>query len=168
MRTKTWLAGALMAGGLAVAMLPSEEAEASSIKKASVYETITSSEFETLLRGHGLDATGDTTGSGSKISRYVHSGIKVSVYYYNCSGDECGSLQLYSGFAMTNKPSPDKIISWNMEKRYGRAYLDSDKDPCVEMDLDLTGGVTAAAMMNWVDVFGIIHTQFAEHVGFTD
>jgi hypothetical protein len=35
-----------------------------------------------------------------------------------------------------------KVNAWNKTKRFSRSYLDDDDHVCLELDLDLAGGVT--------------------------
>ena len=44
----------------------------------------------------------------------------------------------------------DKINAWNAGKRYSRSYLDEEKDPCLELDLDLAGGVTRERIVDFL------------------
>ncbi|NDD30927.1 MAG: YbjN domain-containing protein [Proteobacteria bacterium] len=48
------------------------------------------------------------------------------------------------------KPSLEKINAWNREMRFSTAFLDADGDPCLELDLDLEGGVTVARVKDYL------------------
>lgn len=141
---------------------------AGSTKSALVYETITGPEVQTIVSGisgvSGVELGKDDDGD-PKV-KWQHNNLNVVMYFYGCNAGECNSLQAYAGLGMTNKPTPDKIIQWNKDKRFGRAYLDDDKDPCVEMDLSLIGGVTTASIEVFVNTFHTIKDLFAEYVGF--
>jgi hypothetical protein len=41
-----------------------------------------------------------------------------------------------------SKTTLAKINEWNKDKRFSRTYLDEDGDPVLQIDLDLSGGVT--------------------------
>ncbi|HEY4168655.1 MAG TPA: YbjN domain-containing protein [Reyranella sp.] len=41
--------------------------------------------------------------------------------------------------------APQRILDWNRDKRFGRAYLDKVGDPWVEMDVDVEHGATTEA-----------------------
>jgi hypothetical protein len=64
------------------------------------------------------------------------------------------------------KPSLEVINDWNYNKRFSRAYLDPDKDACVEMDIDMVKGVSAEYLDSQFSLWNLILTQFAEHVGY--
>lgn len=59
--------------------------------------------------------------------------------------DDGKAIQFYVGF-MDVKTSMNDLNEWNKSKRFSRTYLDDDGDPCLELDLDLAGGVTLARM----------------------
>ena len=46
----------------------------------------------------------------------------------NCTDNaNCEDVNFYSGF-LDNKPDLETINAWNRDKRFGKAYLDSDLD----------------------------------------
>ncbi|MCX7828521.1 MAG: YbjN domain-containing protein [Thermanaerothrix sp.] len=51
------------------------------------------------------------------------------------------SIEFYIAFA-ESKATMEKINAWNMNRRYSRSYMDEKKQACLELDLDLEGGVT--------------------------
>lgn len=53
------------------------------------------------------------------------------------------------------------INAWNHTKRIGKAYLDKDRDPVIETDLDLDGGVAVEAIQEWVRLFHRAVGQFS-------
>jgi hypothetical protein len=56
--------------------------------------------------------------------------------------------------------SLDKVNAWNKEKRFSRAYLDTDGDANVEWDIDLEGGVTLSAVREGVRTFQAVVSVF--------
>lgn len=60
---------------------------------------------------------------------------------------------MVSAFADTRATLQD-VNTWNQEKRFARAYLDTDGDPVVEAELDLAGGVTIARVKDFIQTFG--------------
>jgi Putative bacterial sensory transduction regulator len=63
------------------------------------------------------------------------------------------SIQLYAGFKSGGKVSLDTINTWNREKRFSRAYIDSENDAVIESDLDLEGGVSNKAIDEFIRTF---------------
>lgn len=69
------------------------------------------------------------------------SGVNFSIYFYGCSGGtQCTSIQFASGFDMDQGTTPGVVNEWNANKRFGKVYLDDEKDPFIEMDISLVGG----------------------------
>ena len=82
------------------------------------------------------------------------SGYKVWVNLYSCDGDAgCGSMM----FSIILSKSANKTLSiankWNQEKRYAKAYLDTDGDLNLEYDVSFAGGVTAEHIAQTAGVF---------------
>lgn len=93
-------------------------------------------------------------------------GISYQVYFRNCTDNKnCEDLNFYLGF-LDIKPTLEEINDWNFNKRFSRAYLDQDKDACVEMDLDMVQGVSAEYVDSQFALWKMVVDQFADHVGF--
>jgi len=63
--------------------------------------------------------------------------------------DDQESLQFYAAFT-SDSADLAKVNMWNRTKRYSRSYLDGDGDPCLELDLDLAGGVMPARIQDFI------------------
>jgi hypothetical protein len=149
---------AILAGGaLALALTASVQAQ-----------TVTGSNVDEILnavRGYGAGTLTTQSNGDPQISGKVD-GIGYQIYFRNCTDNKnCEDLNFYLGF-LDLKPSLEKINDWNMNKRFSRAYLDQDKDACVEMDLDLVKGVSADYLDSQVGLWTLVVGQFADHVGF--
>ena len=116
-------------------------------------------------RGYGAASLTTQDNGDPQITGKIN-GISYQVYFRNCTNNaDCEDLNFYAGFLDT-KPTLETINDWNYNKRFSRAYLDQDKDACIEMDLDLVKGVTAEYLDAQFSVWSMIVTQFPEHVGF--
>lgn len=71
-------------------------------------------------------------------------GNKCIIFTY----DKGHAIQFYVGFTDV-KTSLSDLNEWNKTKRFSRTYLDDEGDPCLELDLDLAGGVTEARMKDF-------------------
>ncbi|MEI9850087.1 MAG: YbjN domain-containing protein [Sphingomonas sp.] len=61
--------------------------------------------------------------------------------------------------------STDRINEWNRDHRYGRAYIDKEGDPVVEMDVDLDkGGISRALFDDYVATWGQVGATFRTFV----
>ncbi|GLV49235.1 hypothetical protein TJA_23370 [Thermus sp. LT1-2-5] len=85
-------------------------------------------------------------------------GEKLGVFLANCEGKEprCLSLMLRGRPDLPEGPSLDhlvKVLQWNREYRFSRAYLDEGFYPVLEADLLLEGGVTDRAIVAFLLTF---------------
>jgi len=122
-------------------------------------------EILNVAKGYGA-ATLTTQSNGDPQITGKIDGIAYQVYFSNCTDNaNCEDLNFYAGF-LDLKPTLEVINDWNFNKRFSRAYLDQDKDACVEMDVDLVAGVTPEYLDGQFNVWNLILTQFSEHVGY--
>ena len=144
-------------GALALALTASAQAQ-----------TITGANTDEILnaaRGYG-SATLTTQSNGDPQITGKINGITYQVYFRNCTNNaDCEDLNFYLGF-LDIKPTQEEINDWNLNKRFSRAYLDQDQDACVEMDLDLVKGVSAAYLDAQFGLWNMVVEQFSEHVGY--
>jgi len=74
---------------------------------------------------------------------------KLDGYRTNLIIDDDGdSIEFSSAF--TDPSTLEKVNAWNRSKRYSRSYLDADGDPVLELDLDLSGGVTQERILDFL------------------
>lgn len=130
--------------------------------------TITGADTDEILniaRGYG-SATLATQSNGDPQINGKINGISYQVFFRNCTENtNCEDLNFYLGF-LDLKPTLEVINDWNYTKRFSRAYLDPDQDASVEMDLDLVQGVSAEYLDAQFNVWNMVLTQFAAHVGY--
>ena len=138
------------------------------VGSVAAQELHTAADVETILnaaRGYGSATLTEQSNGDPQITGKMD-GITYQVYFQNCTNNEnCEDINFYLGF-LDIKPSLDKINEWNASMRFSRAYLDQDEDACVEMDLDLVNGVTAEYLDSTFGLWGLVMSQFAEHVGY--
>jgi hypothetical protein len=73
------------------------------------------------------------------------------------------TLQAYCGLSGT-KANVQTVNEWNKTKRFGRACIDAENDPCIELDYDLEGGVSDESIKVWFDTVTAIVRAFKAHV----
>ena len=95
-----------------------------------------------VLRSRGYRAEVTKDGQGDPLIKSGADGSTFLIVFFNCTGGRnCATIQFYAGFKTDgNAPSLSRINEWNREKRFGRAYIDAEGDPVVEMDVDLDDG----------------------------
>jgi hypothetical protein len=148
MRTKTGLVAAtlwLAAMGRGGAQSP------------EVYERLTGPQLQQLLQSWGYRAELDKDDEGDPEVRAGISGRNVQVYFYGCNREQatrtCTAVQFYMGVKTEHKVEWSIINTWNHEKRYVKLYLTDSGAVHAEMDVPLTGGVTAAYLKNTVSLY---------------
>lgn len=148
----------LAAGALALTLTTSGLAQ-------TLLTGVDTGEILNAARGYGA-ATLTTQANGDPQITGKIEGITYQVYFRNCTNNtDCEDLNFYLGFLDLNT-SLELINDWNFNKRFSRAYLDQDKDPCVEMDIDLVKGITPEYLDSQFALWNMIVKQFAEHVGY--
>jgi diacylglycerol kinase family enzyme len=85
---------------------------------------------------------------------------------YFTVGDEQESIQAHTAWTTndTTRPSADKMNDWNRTKRYSKVYVDNDRDPVLQLDLDLAGGVTVARIKDFAFTTQVSITRFTAEV----
>jgi hypothetical protein len=120
------------------------------------------------LQGGGYSAKLGTDKVGDPMITSGSSGTTFQVFFYNCTAHKaCATVQFHAGYDF-DKPLPlDKINEWNSSERFGRAYLDKESDPILEMDLDLDdGGLSTALFIDNVQFWTSVLTAFEKHIGY--
>lgn len=122
-------------------------------------------EILNIARGYGEAQLEENTNGDPKI-RGKMDGITYAVYFMNCTANEnCEDLNFYAGF-LDLKPDMEVINTWNRDKRFGKAYLDTDDDAVVEMDVNLEHGVSRDNLDAAFAVWELVLDQYTEHVGY--
>ena len=106
-------------------------------------------EVAAWLQDQGYKAEIAQTQTNEKYIKSGAEGVNFDIYMYDCKADRCGSIQFSAGFNMT-KPGltggATKINEWNTTKRYIKGYIDSDNDPWIQYDVNLSPGETYEAL----------------------
>jgi Putative bacterial sensory transduction regulator len=126
---------------------------------------LTSQEVANILQEKGYKAQVTTDKGGDPMVRSASGGVDFLVLYYECKGRQrCPSIQFYAGFKKKGI-TPARIAEWNTKKRFGRAYLDDEFDPRVEMDVDLEHGATTEAVANDMERWVVVLSEFTKFIG---
>lgn len=114
-----------------------------------------------LLSDEGYRAKTEADKDGTPYIKSASGGREFTVFLLGCDLGvklgSCKSIEFYTGFTI-GKPFPlERTNEWNAKNRYARAYVDTDKDPVVEMDIYLdAGGMPRAQFIEnlqiWTDV----------------
>ncbi|MDP2803909.1 MAG: YbjN domain-containing protein [Phreatobacter sp.] len=85
---------------------------------------------------------------------------RTSVHFYACTDEGCQSIQYRTVFRRHERFTLAFVNAWNLEKRFAKAYLDSDGDLILEWDVDFDGGVTVGFVSESVATFQTMLTAF--------
>jgi hypothetical protein len=93
-------------------------------------------------------------------------GVSYQVFFMNCTDNaNCEDLNFYAGF-LDNKQTLEVINAWNRDKRFGKAYLDSDLDAVIEFDVNLENGVTRENLDAAFSLWSLILDQYTTYIGY--
>lgn len=120
---------------------------------------VTAAEVAGVMRAMKLPVEQTTDRQGDPLILSAVSGRKFGVYFYQCQGPRCGSIQFSAGFEGAASVPMVKVMEWNRTKRFGRAYADSGT-LYVEMDMDVERGATTEALANNLDRWAAVVEQF--------
>ena len=147
--------------GAAFAAASAATAQAQSIVDGNNVEEILN-----LARGYGSANMGEPTSEGNPTISGRIDGVSYQVFFMNCTdGANCEDINFYAGF-LDLKPTLDVINAWNRDKRFGKAYLDSDLDAVIEWDVNLEHGVTRENLDAAVGIWQLILDQYTTYIGF--
>lgn len=122
-------------------------------------------EILNIARGYGSAAMETQSNGDPKISGKIE-GVTYQVFFMNCTNNtNCEDLNFYAGF-LDNKQTLEVINAWNRDKRFGKAYLDSDLDAVVEFDLNLEKGVTRDNLDAAFSLWSLILDQYTTYIGY--
>jgi hypothetical protein len=107
------------------------------------------------------DATGDPMITSSVM------GHPFRIIFYGCKAKkDCATITFASGYDKRTATSFETINEWNRKNRFGRAYLDSEGDPILGMDVDLDdGGISTALFGDNLEFWTAVNTAFQKHIG---
>ena len=122
-------------------------------------------EILNIARGYGSATLEKQSNGDPRITGKVD-GVTYQVYLMNCTNNtNCEDLNFYAGF-LDNKQTLDVINAWNRDKRFGKAYLDSDLDAVIEYDVNLEKGVTRENLDAAFNLWTLILEQYTTYIGY--
>jgi len=149
----------MIAAVAAVWALPAQAQMVKAQEPESVVHALQQAGYAAKL---GADDTGDPM-----ISSGVD-GSQFKVFFYNCTDHEqCATVQFHIGFDLKENIGLARINEWNRTQRFGRAYLDAENDPILQMDVDLDdGGLSMALFTDNLEFWSSVVGKFKGHIGF--
>jgi hypothetical protein len=122
----------------------------------------------TALQASGYAAKLGVDRVGDPMVTSGVSGTTFQIFFYNCTDHrECATVQFHSAYDLQTPVGLDRLNQWNQTKRFGRAFLDKENDPVLEMDVDLDdGGLSRLLFIDNVEFWASILGEFERHIGF--
>jgi hypothetical protein len=139
---------------------------AASVSAQELIDGTNVDEVANVARGFG-SVTMDKADNGDPLINGKIEGVSYYLFFRNCADDNtnCEDLNFYAVFP-GNKPTMESTNAWNRDKRFGKAYLDSDLDAVIEYDVNLEYGVSPKNLDSSFQIWTLILKQYAEYIGF--
>lgn len=118
------------------------------------------------MQEFGYRAEMSTDSTGDPLINSAADGSNFSIYFYGCTaGANCSAIQFSAGFDLTNGTSANSMNDWNTRKRYGKAYIDDNGDPTIEMDFNLAeGGISEENFRDSLGIWERLLGDFKDHI----
>jgi hypothetical protein len=120
------------------------------------------------LQSAGYAARLGTDKVGDPMITSGASGTTFQIFFYNCTSNrQCATVQFHSGYNLRSPVSLERINEWNRTQRFGRAFLDKENDPILEMDVDLDdGGLSTPLFIDNLEFWASVLGNFERHIGY--
>lgn len=113
---------------------------------------LTRQEVATWLLGQGYAAEIHNEDGISIVTSTVGE-VNYDIYFYDCTGARCASLEFLAGWTPADNVTLDELNVWNAKKRYVFGYRDPDMNFWVQSDIDVGSGGSweevAAGLSRW-------------------
>ncbi len=126
-------------------------------KDGRSYTKISPRELMDILKEEGYSPS--LRGDSKDVILVKMDGLNVLFFF----ADNRKSIQAYAGFKGDSVPL-SRINEWNRNMRFSRAYLDDEKDPVIELDLDLEGGIQRKNISAFFRLVRASVLKFREHI----
>jgi hypothetical protein len=133
---------------------------------------ITGSSFDAIVEaleegGFSVELTKDT--DGDPLIESIDDEEPFSVHFYGCTdGADCQYIQFVSGWDLSDGVTVDVVLEWNEDRVWGRAFIDSEMDPWIDLAVNLQGGVTAENFADTVSWWWSVMRDFEDHIGWNN
>lgn len=120
-----------------------------------------------VIQSLGYRATLDRDNVGDPLIRSSAGGTEFAIYFYGCSGGAaCKSLLFKVGYDLIEGTTLEAMNEWNKTALFGRAYMDEENEPWLEMSVTLDGGITRENFADVYDWWDVILADFEKHIDF--
>ena len=118
------------------------------------------------MQDFGFAATLEKDSDGDPLIVSRISKTKFRVFFFGCNGGEnCSSIHFRAGYDLDKPISALVVNEWNRQKRFGKAYIDDEGDPYLEMDLNMAfDGVGYENFQDTLDWWRVVVEGFEEFI----
>lgn len=121
--------------------------------------------LELLMTEHGLTVSAGIHPDGTPELASEVDGARFRILFYGCEPLPCETIQFSTGFDLPRPMSPVRINEWNRDRRFGKAFLDDEGDPFVEMDVNLYGdGIGRRNFDDTLDLWRQVLSDFRDFI----
>jgi hypothetical protein len=121
-----------------------------------IYDSLTLEQILTIMEDEGYEVE---LYADKKVVAWVLNGKEICLI----TTDKPNSLNFYT-YEDGGTVDLAAANAWNKDYKYSKVYLDDDKDVTLELDLDLTGGVTERRIRDFFKTCQRSHTQWLKEV----
>ncbi len=120
---------------------PSPPSAAAPAQASDMIDATDPDKLAAILKGFGIARVETSSSTGNpKISARAD-GKEFQLYFYGCTDNaNCRSVQFWAYW--DKDVALDALNAWNKDTRYGKVYLDEDKDVILEYDVNMVSGVS--------------------------
>ena len=118
------------------------------------------------MQAYGYAATLSTDTRGDPMISSKISKTEFRVQFFGCQGNaDCQSLLFRAGYDLPDPISALVVNEWNRSKRFGKAYIDDEGDPFIEMDVNLAfDGMGEQNFQDTLDWWRVVVEGFEEFI----
>lgn len=135
----------------------------------NLYTAISQDDMVLILSDMGFPAE-ITENNGNKFISLKISGFNVRIIFYSEQKEnQYQTLMFISYYTVEDMPFREKVDlanSWNEEKLFGKAFVDSDEDFGIDMSVSLEGGITREALEARVILYRTVINGFTKYIDF--
>jgi hypothetical protein len=143
---------------LSIAILFLSFSVAANAKSNKLYNSLTLKQIETIMKqqGYNVELYEDKEVVAWTSNRYNDSISLITT-------DNSNSLNFYTYEKGSNYSfTVNDANNWNKKYKYSKIYIDKDNDIIIELDLDLTGGITEDRIIDFFKTCDMSLNKFME------
>jgi hypothetical protein len=108
--------------------------------------------LEAILKGFGVARIEANSNSGNPQIDGRADGKSYKLFFYGCSEKvNCKSVQFWAYW--DQEAEVEKLNAFNKDTRYGKVYLDDDKDVILEFDVNMVYGISEKTFEDNADIW---------------